>query len=238
MTAEQLVLEPDGLPSVPLKPAPWRLHGSGYVLLMRLPEQLIDRHGFVPPSLAGKRRGRTAYVMFMDYASSDCGPYHELLITPARFDFNPGTYSSITRIYVSTYDSVVNGRRNWGIPKDHADFEVQRELDRSHHITLSRSGHTFAELHLRNFGLNLPVHSGLVPASMRTLMQHWQQKVYGITLQATGKLRGAKVVDWRFDPTLFPDLAQGTVLVGAYLPSFEMTFPVPSVRDLEPASAG
>ena len=232
MTAESLVLERDGLPAVPLKPAPWQLQGSGYVLVMRLPEQLIDQHGFVPPSLTGKRRGRTAYVMFMDYANSDCGPYRELLITPARFAFEPGTYSSITRIYVSTYDSVVNGRNNWGIPKDRADFDVQHDGKRVDHIRVSRDGHTFADLKLQNFGLNLPVHSSLLPAGMRTLMQHWNNKVYGITLQATGSLRLAKVQAWSFDPKLFPDLAQGQLIAGAYLPSFDMTFPVPTVREL------
>jgi hypothetical protein len=234
MSAENRVLEPDGLPDVPLKAAPWQLHGSGYVLLVRLPEALIDQHAFVPPSLVGKRRGRTAYVMFMDYATSDCGPYRELLVVPASFDFEPGTYPSITRIYVSTYDSVVNGRRNWGIPKDQADFDLQREgkIDR---IVVSRAGRTFAELRLRHFGLSLPVHSSLIPPGMRTLKQHWRGHEYGITLQAKGMLRMAKLLDWQFDPLFFPDLAQGHVIAAGYLPSFDMTFPVATLREL-PAS--
>jgi len=231
-----MVLEPDGLPQVPLLAAPWQLHGSGYVLVVRLPEQLTDQAAFVPASLVGKRRGRTAYVMYMDYESSDCGPYRELMVLPASFDFEPGTYPSITRIYVSSYDSVVNGRRNWGIPKDYADFEAQRD-GRDDRLSVSRGGHVFAELHLRPYGLRLPVHSSLLPAGMRTLKQHWHNKVYGITLQAKGTLRLAKLLDWRFDAKFFPDLAQGRVVAAAYLPSFDMTFPVPSVRELPTTQA-
>jgi hypothetical protein len=234
MTAERLVLEPDGLPTVPAAPAPWLLRGAGYVFVLRLPEALRDEQCFVPPSLAGKRRSRWAYVMYMDYASSPAGPYRELLIVPGTFDFQPGTFSSITRIYVSTYASVVNGRANWGIPKDQADFDVRQEDQYIDVVRVSRNGHVFAELRVQNFGLNLPVHSSLLPKGTRTLAQHWLGKVYCLTLQASGKLRLAKVLDWRFDPKFFPDLAQGRVLAGGYLPSFDMTFPVPSVRELAP----
>jgi hypothetical protein len=237
MTAESLVLEPDGLPDVPLKQAPWQLHGSGYVLVVRMPEQLIDEHGFVPPSLVGKRRGRTAYVLYMDYESSDCGPYRELLITPARFAFETGTYASVTRIYVSSYDSVVNGRLNWGIPKDHADFSVEHPEKRVDQVSVSRDGHVFAQMRLQNYGLNLPVHSSLMPASMRTLTQHWRGKEYGITLSAQGSLRLAKVLDWHFDAKYFPDLTQARVITAAYLPKFVMTFPVATQRDLQPMAA-
>jgi hypothetical protein len=236
MTAESLVLEPDGLPEVALKPAPWQLHGSGYALMVRLPTELIEHHAFVPPSLAGKRRGRTAFVLYMDYQSSDGGPYRELLVVPASFDFEPGNHLSITRIYVSSYASVVNGRRNWGIPKDYADFDVQHVDERVDRIRLSRAGHVFVDLQLRNFGLTLPVHSGMLPGVL-TLMQHWRDKVYRFTLRAKGKARLAKVLDWHFDPKFFPDLAQGRVIAGAYLPSFDMTFPMPTVRDLPAAQA-
>lgn len=233
MTAESLVIEPDAaLPAVPLVPGPWQLKGTGYVLALRLPEPLIDQHAFVPPSLAGKRHGNIAYVLFADYQSSNCGPYRELLISPATFSFPEGNYCSITRIYVSTYASVVNGRRNWGIPKDQADFSVEQPAARSHRIVLSRGGHNFAELHLSHHGLSFPVHTGVLPASMRTVMQHWRGKQQGITLRAKGSLRMAKLLDWRFDPAFFPDLAQGHVIAVGYFPGFELTFPLGTQREL------
>jgi len=229
MTAETLVLEREHLPEVPLKPAPWQLHGSGYVLIAKVPESLSDDDLFVPPSLRDKRHGRTVYILLLDYQQSDCGPYHELMIAPASFDFSEGRFPSITRIYVSTYDSVVNGRRNWGIPKDRADFAVEH-VGKAHRVTLSRDGHEFARLHLQSGGLALPVNSALLPAGMRTVKQHWQGQVHAITLKAKGSLRMAKLLDWSFDPTFFPDLAGASVVAAAYLPGFEMTFPLSDVR--------
>jgi hypothetical protein len=36
---------------------------------------------------------------------------------------------SISKIYVSTQDSIDNGQKNWGIPKEMAHFEVQYGAD-------------------------------------------------------------------------------------------------------------
>lgn len=228
MSAEQLVLERE-VPHVAPKPAPWTLHGAGYVLIVRMPERTTDAELFVPPALRGKRHGRTAFLMVIDYQSSDCGPYRELLLAPASFDFADGRFPSITRIYVSTYESVVNGRNNWGIPKDRADFAVEHTA-KSDRVTLSRDGRELARLQLSHHGLALPVTSALLPAAMRTVKQHWQGKVHAITLRAKGSLKLAKLVEWSFDPELFPDLARSHVVAAAYLPAFEMTFPLPEVR--------
>ncbi len=219
------------LPQVPLHPAPWLLHASAYVLAVRMPEDVIDTASFVPASLAGKRTGHTAYVLFVDYKQSNCGPYQELLVSPAVYDFGDGHYPTITRIYVSTYESVVNGRINWGIPKDRADFSVERGKDNVDRVRVSRDGHVFADMRFKPYGLTFPVTSALLPAGLRTLMQHWRGKSYRFTLSAKGNLRMAKMVEWTFDPKMFPDLARGKVLMAGYFPSFEMTFPVATVRD-------
>jgi hypothetical protein len=234
-TLEDGVLEPEAsLPQVPLAPAPWLLKASAYVLAVRLPGDVLDQHSFVPGTLQGKRRGETSYMMYVNYESTPVGPYEELLLAPAVFAYPQGNYPSITRIYVSTYESVVNGRINWGIPKDRADFNAQRGADAIDHITVSRNGRVFAEMRLKPFGLALPVTSKVLPAGLRTLIQPWCDKTYRFTLTAKGSLKMAKLVDWHFDPELFPDLARGKVLAAGYFPSFEMTFPVSDVQPLQP----
>jgi hypothetical protein len=238
MTAETLVWEADGLPQVPSYPAPWLLRGSGYVIAVRMSEDVLQQQSFVPPSLAGKEHGRTAAVMLFNYESSNCGPYRELLIAPAVFDFPQGHFASITRIYVSSYESVVNGRKNWGIPKDYAEFAVSRGDDQVEQVALSRAGHVFAEFQLKAWGPRLPAYGNLLPASLRTLVQHWRGKSYSLTLQAKGSMRMAKLLDWRFDPAYFPDLSRCRVLTAMYLPSFEMTFPVAGVQDIPRAADG
>jgi hypothetical protein len=225
------VLERDeDLPHVARHPAPWQLQASAYVLVLRMPDDVLDRGAFAPPSLAGKRCGNISYVLYVDYRGAPCGPYQELMVAPAVYDFGEGRYPSITRIYVSTYDSVVSGRANWGIPKDRADFQHEREgkLDR---IRVAREGHVFADMRFQPQGLAVPVMSWLLPSRLLTLTQHWQGKSYRFTLSAKGRMSLAKLVDWKFDPKYFPDLARGKVIAGAYFPTFDMTFPVATVQD-------
>ncbi|PWN34563.1 uncharacterized protein FA14DRAFT_31742 [Meira miltonrushii] len=59
------------------------------------------------------------------YASSPVGPYDELIYVAGSFQSKDSGTSGlrITNIYVSTHDSVWNGRRNWNIPKHVAKFE-------------------------------------------------------------------------------------------------------------------
>jgi hypothetical protein len=225
------VLERDEqLPKVALHPAPWQLQASAYVFVVRMPDEVLDREAFAPPSLAGKRCGNTSYFLYVDYRASNCGPYHEMMVAPAAYDFGEDRYLSITRIYVSTYDSVVNGRANWGIPKDRADFLRERE-GKIDHIQVSRDGHVIADMRFKPFSLAVPVTSWLLPSGLRTLMQHWQGKSYRFALSAKGSMRLGKVIEWKFDPKLFPDLARGKVIAGAHFPTFDMTFPIPRVQE-------
>ena len=113
------------LPEVARKPAPWDLTGSGWMVALKAPPGSPSRDAFLPGSLAGQGRGAISYLMYVDYAESACGPYRELLFIPGAFPFaDGGRHLTISRILVSTWYSVVNGRLNWGIPKDRADFEV------------------------------------------------------------------------------------------------------------------
>jgi hypothetical protein len=218
-------LEADAaLPDVPLKPAPWRLKGSAYLLLVRSPARLLAEGAFVPEGLAARIRGRMSCLMLVDYHTSPCGPYRELLVVPSLFAFDQGTYPAITRIFVSSYESVVNGRNNWGIPKDLADFDLSRDNHDSDHCSLSRGGHVFARLSLSARGPSLPVRSGFFPARFRTLIQHFRGQSFRFTFNARGTIRLAKLTRWWFDPAYFPDLAQGRLLLATYLPSFEMEF--------------
>jgi hypothetical protein len=227
------VLEPDSaLPDVPLHPAPWQLTASAYMLLVKLPEQVLEQGAFVPPALVGRRRSRVSVVLLVDYQKADCGPYAELMIIPAAFAFDQGNYLTITRIFVSTYESAVNGRRNWGIPKDRADFAWERDPQGCDRVRLSRDGRTFADFELRAFGPSLPVRSWMLPTGVRVLMQHWNNQSYTFELLARGSMRMASLKRSSFDAQYFPDLAQGRVLAAAHFPKFEMIFPVPEVKPL------
>lgn len=221
------VLEPDSaLPDVPAHPSPWQLTASAYLILVKLPDDVLEEGAFVPPALVKQRLSNVSVVMLVDYQKADCGPYSELLFVPGAFAFEDASYMSITRIFVSTYESAVNGRRNWGIPKDRADFAFERSAQGHDQVRVSRDGRTFADFELRAFGPKLPVRSWLLPAGVRSLRQHWAGKRFTFALDARGSMRMAKLERWSFDPQHFPDLARGRVIAAAHFPSFEMFFPV------------
>src|SRR5262245_61022490 len=103
-------------------PPPWRLTGSGYILLYRwFPRDFVAVQGQVPPALAGSFKGGASAVMVVNYENSEVGPYRELLFIPGLFERG----FSITRTYVSSQASVDSGRANWGIPKQLAEFDVR-----------------------------------------------------------------------------------------------------------------
>ena len=222
------------LHQVPLAPAPWQLSGSGYIVAIRLPDSMTDQELFVPDSLQGTRKGRLAVMMFVDYAQSDVGPYHELLFIPGQFRFSDGYHRSITRIFVSTWDSVVNGNINWGIPKDRCDFQVQYG-EREDVIALrAEDGTTFAELTFRpSRWPRLPTTTSLVPARLRTLGQHRDGQQFLYTPSSKGHVKPAKLVSARFNPAYFPDLSQGKIVSCMKVTDFNMVFPLSHIEPIQ-----
>lgn len=224
--------EPMNDPALAPAPAPWSLAGQGYIFVLRLPQDLLDHGSFVPTGWKRSSRTRIAYAMFVDYAHSDVGPYHELLYIPGAFRFGAESRLSITRIYVSSQASVINGRRNWGIPKDRCDFDVNYSDARDQVVLRGDDGRGFAELDLQAFGPRLPAPGHWTPPSWRTLAQEREGRRYTYTPSARGHFRFARVRQWRFDPALFPDLARGRVLAAIKLTDFQMRFPLSRIEAL------
>lgn len=219
------------LPEVPLRPAPWDLRGSGWIVLLRLPPGDAARDAFLPAGLAGHGRHPFSTLMFVDYAESGCGPYRELLFIPGVFPFPDGRrHATIGRILVSTWDSVVNGRNNWGIPKDRADFDVEDAGGRTR-VRVTSEGQEVAELRFEHsrWAPPLPVAAGWLPARWRTLAQRFRGQAYYYAPSATGRVRPGRLASWRFGSGLFPGLAGARVLLAQQVVSFRMTFPVATV---------
>jgi hypothetical protein len=142
-------------------PPPWQLTGRGYLVLMRFSSEFLRERSFLPERLRPSFRSAMAMVMFMDYVTADCGPYRELLFIPGQCAFSVGHRQTISRIYVETEKSVVNGRRNWGIPKERCDFETEYGRDGADVMRLS-DGRPIAELAFRPFGPRFPLVLSLI----------------------------------------------------------------------------
>jgi hypothetical protein len=231
------MLQPDsGLPDVPLCPAPWTLRGNGWIVALKLPAQHPAQDAFLPGELAGRGRSLASYLMYVDYAESGCGPYRELLFIPGAFPFPDGRrHLTISRILVSTWDSVVNGRNNWGIPKDRADFAVEQggTDGREEGVRVTSDGREVCELRFATlrFAPPLPVHGAVVPPPLRTLAQRFRGRTYYYAPEARGWVRPGRLLSWRFDAELFPDLGSAAVVAALKVESFRMMFPVARVED-------
>jgi hypothetical protein len=226
------MLQPDStLPDVPAHPAPWDLAGRGWIFALKLARGARALDAFLPPGFAGGGRSLASYLMYVDYSAAPCGPYRELLFIPGAFPFNDGRrHLTISRIVVSTWESVVNGRNNWGIPKDRADFEATYGAEpwSADRVVVSSEGRSMCEFSARalRFAPRLPVPGTLLPQSLRTLAQRFRGRDYYYAPSASGWVRPGKLLDWRFDSSLFPDLADASVVAAFRVEAFRMNFPV------------
>jgi hypothetical protein len=220
------------LPDVPRVLPPWALRGHAWIVLLRLPAGAAARHAFVPAELRSSVAAPVSALMCVDYVEAPCGPYRELLFIPGAMRFPDGrSHLSISRILVSTWDSVVNGRANWGIPKDRADFEVDAAGAPQRFVVRDGNSEVCRMEFAPPRGPRLPLRTAWIPAAFATLAQRLDGRTFYYRPEARGALRLCRLLNWRFDARLFPDLAAGRVLASLRVEDFAMTFPVARVAD-------
>lgn len=203
-------------------PAPWNLSGKGYILLYKFPKAFAEENANVPEFLKGKFTGGFGALMLVDYSTSDAGPYGELLLIPGKFMHEGKKFNTISKIYVSTMASVINGRRNWGIPKELADFSFQAIDSGTEKVSVSLEGNMIAEFTLESGKLSFPVNTKLLPFP---LVQQYEGKYYYTTFQGSGKGRFAKLKDIRINPGLFPDISGFRPIAAIKVEPFKIVFP-------------
>jgi hypothetical protein len=220
------MLQPSAnLPVVPLAPAPWSLRGHAWMVVLRVPAGDPARTAFVPPGLQATVKAALSVLMCVVYDEAPCGPYRELLFIPGTMNFGDARHPSISRILVSTWDSVVNGRINWGIPKDRASFEWARADDGDRWRVTDDAREICAIEFTPPVGVRLPLRSAWTPARFGTLAQRLDGRTYYCRPEATGRVRLCRVRHWQFDAALFPDLSRATILAALRIEDFRMTFP-------------
>jgi hypothetical protein len=231
------MLQPtETLPDVPRKPPPWDLRGSAWIIALKLPAGSPARDAFLPPGMAGQGRSLVSLLMYVDYLESGCGPYRELLFIPGAYPFEDGRrHFTISRIVVSTWDSVVNGRANWGIPKDRADFVVESGAagTREENIrVVAEDGREMCSLRFATlrFAPRLPFPGGILPQRLRTLAQCYDGRTFYYAPASSGWLRPGRLLEWRFDAQLFPDLSAGAAVAAFKVEAFKMRFPMATIR--------
>lgn len=204
-------------------PAPWDLTGRGYMLLYKFPKDFVAEMGRVPAFLGGSFAGGLGAVMIVDYVASNAGPYGELLFIPGRFHLGGKKLDCITKIYVSTTESVVNGWENWAIPKELASFRFSESEHKGECKVLVRKGsEPVMEVTLKHGGLGFPIHTRFLPFP---LVQEKHGELYFTSFTGKGMAQFAAVEDMCVNPELFPDIGPFRPLLSIRLDHFAITFP-------------
>lgn len=202
-------------------PAPWNLKGSGFIFLYRLNKEYIENCTFIPKYLKNLYCGGLACVMLVNYESSNCGPYGELLFIPGKFKCNKGKKNSITKIYVSSKDSVDNGRANWGIPKEYAKFNFDKIENEKVSIAIHTENEKILDGKIKCFGPKFPVSTKLLPFP---LAQYLDEESFFTSFFGKGSGRLCKFEDLEINNKLFPDLGLKPLLSIA-IDNFKIVFP-------------
>lgn|GEM_PF-42637 len=212
--------------------APWRLGGDAYVVDLIMPAEILDRECFVPEILKGRRLGTVSRMIYVDYRDSPVGPYKELLFNPPKFRLDKTRCRTISRIFVSTPEAVVNGVENWGLPKTFAEFDSRTLPNGREQITVSSEGNVFAELTFSSVRFGFPFSDRRLPESFRTMAQPHAGKTYLYAPITSGTMKMGRLRESRFDSKMFPDISQGRILYCVRLADFRMHIPAATIQPL------
>lgn len=208
-------------------PPPWFLTGDGIVLLYHFPEWFNREHGFLAGYQKEGYKGWIGAVMLVNYTASNVGPYQELLYIPGLFDLGGRLTFSISRIFVSRYNSLLNGRENWGIPKELADFYLTEREDGSRGVEVLKDNKSIFEALIQQGGPRIPVSSRLLPELRLTQML--RSRLLQTSLTVSGHVQLASLRYISADPAFFPPVNQLNPLAVLTVKDFKMKFPVPKI---------
>ena len=209
--------------------APWRLGGDAYVVDLKMPEEVLDRECFVPETLKGHRLGTMSRMIYVDYKDSPVGPYKELLFNPPKFRFGKRRCRTISRIFVSTPESVVNGVENWGLPKTFAEFESWTLDNGWDYVTVSSEGAVFAELTFSSVRFGFPFSDRWLPARFRTMAQPHEGRTFLYAPITSATMKAGRLRQSRFDSKMFPDISKGRIVYCVRLEDFRMWIPAATI---------
>lgn len=205
-----------------IAPPPWKLQGEGYILVYRFSKRYLQYRNILTEEELEHFKGGFGAVMLVDYKSSPVGPYKEILFIPGRFKEKAGTGYRVTKISVSTLISVVNGRENWGLPKNHARFRIVNERKGKETVSVTAKGINYFRATFKPFGPFIPVSGALLAPS---LLQDYFGRIFLTRLKARGEVRAAKMTGLHIDPKLFPPIRDRKPLMVLKVTDFTMLFP-------------
>jgi hypothetical protein len=208
-------------PNTKMISPPWSLTGSGYILIYRFNKEFIKAHGFLADFQKEKFKGGLGVVMLVDYQTSPIGSYHELLFIPGLFSFRNKKVFSISKIYVSTQGSVVNGVENWGIPKEQADFSWMKRTN-GDSVSVTVGDTPVLQVDFTKKWFRFPLSTSLLPLA---ILQQRRDEMAITQPSSKGIAHFAKAHNMKINSSFFPDLSRLRPIITLKIENFEMEFP-------------
>jgi hypothetical protein len=208
-------------------PAPWTLNGRGFILMYRFPEAFIQKSSFLPDEWMALKWSGLGYVILFDCEDSPIGPYRELLFIPGKTTFGDAKLGTISKIYVDSIDSMINGRDNWGIPKELTEFEWKQE-GRKHEIKVGNFI-PWLEITLEHGSIPVPIDTRLIPIH---LYQELNNQIFKVSPIGKGTGRFSMIKSINVDPLYFPKIDDLEPIVAFFVEPFQMTYPVAKIEEI------
>lgn len=201
--------------------APWKLSGNAFAMLYRFPKEWVMENGFMEDFQKNRYLGYLGVVMVVNYEDSNVGKYQELLFIPGLFTFNWSKVFSISKIYVSSQESIFNGWHNWGIPKEKADFEKVNSDNGFKTFRASIEKKPFFEVSFGKSFLSFPLKSNWLSFKIG---QKIEKDLYITDFNFSGKLKFTRIKKIKIDSAFFPEVSLFKPLLSVEICDFKMDF--------------
>lgn len=208
-----------------ISPAPWQLSGEGYLFTYRFSNDFLMKEGFIADEFKPFLWINIGLVMLVNYQTSPVGPYGELLFIPGMFHYKGKYYWHISKIYVSSLDSVMNGRANWGIPKELAEFKFEALEHGIKSVQVNVNGEKAFNCQFKDKAFGFPLSTSILPFQF---IQPLNGKEYVTHPIGSGKAFFSKPMDLEIGQGLFPNIGSQTRLACLHIPNFALAFPKPN----------
>jgi hypothetical protein len=201
---------------------PWSLDGEGYIFVYNFSKSYHPDKFFVPSYFHGIPSRKLGAVMLVNYHRSPVGPYGELLFIPALYTIKGKLYFTISKIYVDSQNSLVNGQKNWGIPKEYADFNWQMENNTTAKVMVKCGEKEIFKATINRYGISFPVSTTLMPFRF---LQDFDGRQIITSPKGSGWAKLARPKIHAVNPDFFPDISQIKPLLSLSVQPFRLTFP-------------
>ena len=207
--------------------APWELIGKGFIIFYKFDKKFLSENDLIPKFLESKKLKGFGSIMFVDYKKSPVGPYQELLFIPGKFVVGKLKLATISRIYVSTQESVDSGINNWGITKELANFKIEYMDNIRTKVSVKNKSEVIASFLFKETFLPIPVSTKILKYP---LIQKRNDKFYFTDFKGNGKGKMAIIEEQDINNKYFPNIVDFTPIVSVKVNPFRIVFPKAKIR--------